>query len=339
MKRFLLVLAVVAGLTLVLTISAHSQRGQVDIVKEEIAFDVKADGSIIVDKVKFNNMTEYFLSDHFRGTNKRCKPVDTKGHESLTDFSRALGSTSDCTQSCTTIKSEYWPSGTYTIPIVFHVIYNKNGTGNIPDSRIINQVAVLNEDYRAINGTLGGNGYDTKIQFELAGITRTQNNSWFNDRGEKRYKQALGWDQNEYLNVYVNSASGYLGYAYFPQTSAGNVYDGVVLLYSACGGRDEGSAPYNQGRTLTHEVGHYLGLYHTFQNGCGTGYCAGDRIADTNAESSPFYGCGSRTTCSSPDPTTNYMDYSEDLCMWQFTAEQANRAVCGLVNYRPSLYY
>jgi Pregnancy-associated plasma protein-A len=339
MKRFLLVLAIVAGLTVVFTLSAHSQKGQIDIVKEEISFDVKADGSIIADTVKFNNMTEYFLSDHFRGTNKRCKPVDAKGHESLTDFSKAMGSTADCTSSCTTIKAEYWPSGTYTIPVVFHVIYKSDGTGNIPDSRIINQVAVLNEDYRAMSGTLGGNGYDTKIQFELAGITRYESDRYFADRNERKYKSLLAWDQNEYLNVYVNSASGYLGYAYFPQTSAGTVYDGVVLLYSACGGRDEGSAPYNQGRTLTHEVGHYLGLYHTFQDGCATGYCAGDRIEDTNAEAAPYYYCGSYSSCGTADPTTNYMDYSEDLCMWQFTAEQSNRAVCSLVNYRPTLYY
>jgi len=338
MKRLLLVLVVIAGLTLAFSLTAHNTDGKIDKLGAEGLFEVQDNGSIVVDNVKFGSMSEYFYSDHFRGTNKRCKPVVMKEVVG-TDLSTVKASASDCTTSCTTIKSEYWPSGVKTIPVVFHVIYNKNGVGNIPDSRIINQVQVLNEDYRAMAGTMGSNGYDVKIQFELAGITRTQNDSWFNDRGEKRYKQALGWDQNIYMNVYTNTASGYLGYAYFPQTSAGSLYDGVVLNYDACGGRNEGSAPYDQGRTLTHEVGHYLGLYHTFQGGCGTGYCAGDLISDTNAESSAFYGCGARTTCSSPDPTTNYMDYSEDLCMWQFTAEQANRAMCSLVNYRSGLYY
>lgn len=343
MKKFSLILAILAGLTLVFSFAADSQDTVIHEELHELAFDVSADGKVKADGVQFKNMTEYFMSDHFRGTNKRCKEVDARvhgvkkhKHEDMIDSTAA--SPSHCTLSCTSIQSEYWPAGVYTIPIVFHIIYKNDGTGNIPDSRIINQVAVLNEDYRAISGTLGGNGFDVRIQFELAGITRTKSNRWFRDRNEN-YKRRLAWDQNEYLNVYTNSASGYLGYAYFPQDSAGEWWDGVVLNYAACGGRNEGSAPYNQGRTLVHEIGHYLGLYHTFQDGCGTGYCAGDRIDDTNPEAAPYYYCGSHTSCGNPDPTTNYMNYSEDLCMWQFTAEQANRAVCGLVNYRSSLYY
>jgi hypothetical protein len=339
MKRFLPVLALVLGLTLLFSMTAHSERGHF-IVKEreQVKFDVKTNGRVIADNIEFKNMSQYFLSDHFRGTNKRCKPVDAQKFGPRTGISVPFGSPSDCSLSCTTIKSEYWPSGAYTIPIVFHVIYKKDGTGNIPDSRIINQVAVLNEDYRAMAGTLGANGYDVKIQFELVGITRHQSNRYFADRNEN-YKKSYGWDPTQYMNVYTNTASGYLGYAYYPQDSAGEWWDGITLNYEACGGRDEGSAPYNQGRTLVHEAGHYLGLMHTFEGGCASGYCAGDRIEDTNPESSPYYYCGSRTTCGSPDPTTNYMDYSEDLCMWQFTAEQANRAVCSLTNYRIGLYY
>ncbi len=343
MKKFSLFLALLAGITLVFSFAADSSKKITQDDLKDLAFDVQANGKVTVDGVQFQSMTEYFLSDHFRGTNKRCKLVDAHDHgvegpKHGDVIDTTSGSPADCSLSCTTIKSEYWPAGTYTIPIVFHVIYKSDGTGNIPDSRIINQVAVLNEDYRAMAGTLGANGYDVKIQFELAGITRTQSNRWFADRNE-RYKQTLAWNQDEYLNVYTNTASGYLGYAYFPQDSAGEWWDGVVLNYAACGGRNEGSAPYDQGRTLVHEIGHYLGLYHTFQDGCGTGYCAGDRINDTNPEAAPYYYCGSYTSCGNPDPTTNYMDYSEDLCMWQFTSEQANRAVCSLVNYRPTLYY
>ncbi len=339
MKKMMFLLAITACLSLISSFNSHAMKKK----DSEREIDVKKllvqeDGTVTIDRLKFKSMSEYFRSDHFRGTGKRCRdPRATLLKEELNRVKR--GSASDCSTNCTTIKGQYWPSGAYTIPIVFHIIHKSDGTGNIPDSRIYNQVDVLNEDFGAIAGSMGANGFDMKIQFELVGITRTAIYWWFHDYSERSYKRRLGWDPRRYLNVYVNSASGYLGYTYFPQDMAGNTRDGVVLNYAACGGRGEGSAPYNQGRTLVHEIGHYLGLYHTFQDGCGNGYCAGDRIDDTNPESSAFYGCGSRSSCGSADPTTNYMNYSDDLCMWQFTAEQANRAVCCLVNYRSQLYY
>jgi len=76
---------------------------------------------------------------------------------------------------------------------------------------------------------------------------------------------------------------------------------------------------------LVHEVGHYFGLLHTFDGGCCNSYTRGDLIMDTNAESTAFYYCGPRTTCGTPDPTTNYMNYSEDLCMYEFTSEQEQK--------------
>jgi len=96
------------------------------------------------------------------------------------------------------------------------------------------------------------------------------------------------------------------------------------------------------GRTATHEVGHYLGLYHTFCGGCGSStacYSTGDLICDTNREQNPTYGCpSSKTSCSSPDPIHNYMDYTDDPCLWEFTPEQVNRIRCTLVYWRPDLY-
>lgn len=301
-------------------------------------FDVLANGNVVVNgTMVFKNMGEYMSSKFFKENGARCllKPSKKKAVSSQLDSIMAVPS--DCDNSQTVIQAEYWPDDAYTIPIVFHVIYKADGTGNIPDSRIINQVAVMNEDYGAIAGTLGELGFDCKIQFELAGITRTENDKWFRDRGvEQTYKTALAWDVNNYMNVYVNSASGYLGYSYLPQDAAGEWWDGVVLLYSACGGRDEGIAGYDQGRTLVHEAGHYLGLLHTFE-GCVDGYTGGDLIDDTPMENTAHYECVQTYTCDTPDPIHNYMNYTYDICMYQFTPEQGNRLVCSLVNYRPDL--
>ncbi len=305
---------------------------------KDSTFDIAADGRVFVDGYVFKNIAEYFKSDYFKDKGKRC---GTKlGSRTGETLDRPMASTTHCTMSRTVIQNEYWPQSTYIIPIVFHIIHKTDGTGNISDQRIIDQVEVLNEDYRAMAGTLGAQGFDTRIQFELADITRTANNTWFQDRNEFQFKNSLGWAPDRYLNVYTNSASGYLGYATLPQEDAGNVVDGVVVLYEVVGGRDvPGAGDFDQGRTLVHEVGHYLGLLHTFEGyGCYTGYQAGDLIADTNSENAEHYGCSQTYTCGTADPIHNYMNYTDDICMYQFTEEQANRAVCSLVNYRPDLY-
>jgi hypothetical protein len=114
----------------------------------------------------------------------------------------------------------------------------------------------------------------------------------------------------------------------------------VRILYSAFGLNAPIGYPYDEGRTTTHEVGHYLGLYHTFQGGCASAsgcYTNGDLICDTNPEASPNSFPCSNSSCGSPDPTTNYMDYSYDTCMTEFTAEQNRRMRCTLVNWRVDL--
>lgn len=303
-------------------------------------FRVKADGSVTVDGHVFQDLKEYIHSDYFREAGKRCGT----DHRRLERWQNTIprGSASDCSNYITTIKSEYYPSATYTIPVVFHVIYNSSGTGNISNELINDQITVLNEDFGAKAGTKGAAGYNTKIQFSLAGITRTQNDSWFNDEDELAYKTTLGWDQSKYLNIYVNTASGYLGYSYLPQdgvTGSNKVYQGVVVLYEAVGGRDNGYDVYDQGRTLVHEIGHHLGLLHTFEgSGCYTGFNAGDLINDTNPENTDHYGCTQTYSCGVADPIHNYMNYTDDSCMTEFTDEQANRMVCSLVNYRPASY-
>lgn len=299
-------------------------------------FSVNRAGEILAGEQSFSNLQEYVSSEYFRGSGKRC---GAKRPDIQFD-SRLEQAVADCTASLTVIQDRYWPDVSYSVQVWWHVIHKSDGTGNISDNIIHDQIAVLNEDFRAMTATMGGQGYDVKIQFELAGITRTENDTWFNDLDEQNYKQALGRDQNHFVNVYSNSASGFLGYAYYPQDSAGSVLDGIVILWESVGGRNNGFGNYDQGRTLVHEMGHYLGLAHTFEGGgaCENSYSAGDLIVDTNAEAGPNYTeCSAASSCGSPDPIHNYMDYSYDSCMYEFTREQANRAVCSLVSYRPYL--
>ncbi|MEQ8765303.1 MAG: zinc metalloprotease [Planctomycetota bacterium] len=297
---------------------------------------------IVVDGVPFYSWQAYTSSQLFRDKELRC----------TSRFSEEIpfAPPSDCAYGSTVIKPEYDPGATIEIPVVVHVIQSTSGQGNIPDFRIESQIDILNEDFLALMGTNGQNGTDTQIRFYLAnvdpngnptnGITRTTNNSWFNDSGT--YFNTLAWDTNRYLNIYTNQASGALGYVPdLPQGGlVGSKSDRVVCLWSAFGRNAPIGAPYNQGRTVTHEVGHYLGLWHTFDRGCGTSSCysTGDAICDTNRESGPVFGCpGSSTSCGSSDPFHNYMDYSDDLCMEEFTPEQTNRMRCTLEFWRPNL--
>jgi len=313
---------------------------------------VDQDGSVTVDGEFFPSTLALQLSDTFqKNGHLRCGTRST-GHTKALPTKAA----SDCTLNSTTIKSEYNPaSGSlYQVPVVFHVIKKTDGTGDIATSFITSQIDILNEDYRALVGTPGANGTDTKIQFFLAttdpngnptsGITVTTSNTYFVDPGPgatNPMKQALNWDPTRYLNLYSNDANGALGYATFPQEDAGTYQDGVVLLWSSVGRDNPDGGIYDQGRTATHEVGHYFGLLHTFQDGCGSAsapYTTGDRIADTARQQSANFNCpAGATSCSSLDPIENYMNYTQDTCMDLFTSEQTNRMRCSIINYRPNL--
>ena len=220
------------------------------------------------------------------------------------------------------------------IPVAFHVVYkqNKQGVtvGDVPQSQVQDQIDVLNAAY-------AGTGFS----FYLASLDYTKKNKWFNKCGntnqEKKMKQALAIDPANNLNMYTCKPSGgILGWAYFPSSyPESSFWHGTVLLYSTLPGGS--AAPYNLGDTGTHEVGHYLGLYHTFQGGCSG---SGDQVADTPAEASPAYGCPvGRDTCSGggPDPIFNFMDYTDDACMDEFTGGQASRMQAQTALYRPSL--
>ena len=284
----------------------------------------------------------FFAHDH-----QRCGTPDPR----LLPGVPGIDSPGDCTLSRTIPDAQYDPSaGVYRIPVVVHIIQRTDGRGSMPDSRVLSQIEVLNEDFRALDGSLGAPGTDTAIEFFLAtedpdgnpttGITRSTNNTWYDDRGS--YWDVLAWDTNRYMNIYTNSARGFLGYVpNLPQGGiVGRPEDRVVVNHDAFG-RGAPLRPFDLGRTATHEVGHYLGLYHTFDGGCGTSSCntTGDVICDTNGQSSPTFGCPtSSRSCGQPAPFDNYMDYSDDRCMNKFTAEQALRMRCTLENYRGQLY-
>jgi len=222
---------------------------------------------------------------------------------------------------------------TVTIPVVFHVI-SEDGTranGNIPDSMINAQMAVLNESYA---GTTGGAA--TEFAFQLSAINRLTRPAFYpigyGSSAEAQMKSQLRRGGKETLNIYTGDlTSGLLGWATFPQTTL-STYDGVVVLAESLPG---GSAvPYDGGDTATHEVGHWLNLYHTFQGGCST---TGDQVADTPAERSPASGCPTgRNTCTTAgvDPIHNFMDYTIDSCMTEFTAGQATRMLNAWNAYR-----
>jgi len=260
----------------------------------------------------------------------------------------------DCSANFTNPAAEYAPDagGTIRIPVVVHVIQNTFGVGNLPDSRVQSQIQILNEDFQAIPGSNGAPGTNSRIEFALAtrdpsgnstsGIMRYTNNQWFND--SVAYEPIISWDTNRYLNFYtVDLGGGLLGYANIPQIGGvGGPFDGVHISYQFFGA-NAAEIPFHLGRTTTHEVGHYLGLYHTFEGGCSGNnspgcYSTGDVICDTTQESQPTFGCpGALNSCGAPAPFRNYMDYSDDNCMNNFTQEQIRRMRCTLLNFRPAL--
>ncbi|BCL14944.1 zinc metalloprotease [Micromonospora sagamiensis] len=220
-----------------------------------------------------------------------------------------------------------------TIPVVVHVIQRDStrAGGNIPDSMVSSQISVLNQSF---SGATGGTA--TAFAFQLQKINRVTNPSWYpivqGSSAERSMKTSLREGGKGTLNIYLGELSDdLLGWATFPTRRLSSM-DGVVVLSESLPG---GTATnYNQGDTGTHEVGHWLNLYHTFQGGCAS---SGDSVSDTPAEASPAFECPTgRDTCSTAglDPITNFMDYTYDSCMYQFTPGQASRMLTAWNAYR-----
>lgn len=210
---------------------------------------------------------------------------------------------------------------TIEIDTYFHVVAASNSLsgGYVPQSQLTAQLAVLNEAYAPHS-----------IHFNLIETDYTVNSNWANDGAELAMKRALRKGGYSALNIYfLRDASGNLGYCYYPvATSAGSndfYYDGCSIYYATVPGGSE--TGYNEGHTVTHEVGHFLGLAHTFEGNSCTG--AGDAVADTPQQLSATSGCPEgRDSCPRQDgldPIHNYMDYSTDACYEEFTAGQQTR--------------
>jgi hypothetical protein len=232
-----------------------------------------------------------------------------------------------------------------TIPVVVHIVY-RTAAQNISDAQVQSQIQVLNEDFRRLNADAVNTpslfqsvAADAEIQFCLAtrdplgnptnGITRTQTTktsfSVYTD--DVKYSSQGGkdaWPTDQYLNIWVcNLGGSVLGYAQFPNGGPAAT-DGVVIDYRYFGRGGSAQAPYNKGRTATHEVGHWLNLRHIW----GDAQCGDDYVNDTPVQRGPNYGCPTfpKPSCgNTSDMFMNYMDYTDDACMNLFSQGQKTR--------------
>ena len=232
-------------------------------------------------------------------------------------------------------------ANTRVIPVAFHIIYRTDGVGNISNAEINAQLDRLNAGY----------GLSQYYSFSLDRITRTQNNAWYDDMrqgsaNETNMKNALAVNPATTLNFYITRTKnptggavlGFARYPWDPNNESSKMHGVVVMNYSLPGGLNENSQ-YNDGDTGVHEVGHFMGLYHTFEGYSCSG--SGDFVSDTPAHKTENFFCDSNSdTCPSvplKDPIHNYMNYTPDACMTQFTNGQVARIDWAMQTYRPTM--
>ena len=301
------------------------------------------DGAMTVDGVRYASLEAYVASDAFRRNGATCTTADVVALPHAVPLIA-----SDCTDARTVINPSY-DVGEITVPVVFHVVTKTNGTGKVDAAHIASQLDELNQVYNPPGAVAG-------LRFVLAnrdpdgkptsGVEYVANDAWFADPGPgvaNPMRQALSWNPARYMNIFTNDGGGSLGYTLLPFGTL-NADDGITLQWNVVGRNPPLGAPYDLGTVAAHEVGHYFGLLHTFNNGCGSAsapYTTGDLIADTTPTAQPVFNCGPAASgCSFGSqiaPADNFMDYSVDVCRMRFSPEQFNRMRCATYNYRPAL--
>ncbi|MDJ1467508.1 zinc metalloprotease [Xanthocytophaga flava] len=236
-------------------------------------------------------------------------------------------------------------NGVIEIPVVVNVLY-RTAAENISDTQIQSQIDALNEDYNATNADF------TLVPATFSGVKANVGIRFVLDQTVRKSTNKRSWNTNDYmkissrggidptssatkLNLWVCTLSNdILGYAQFP--GGASATDGVVILNTAFGRTGTAAAPFNKGRTATHEVGHWLNLRHIW----GDATCGTDYVNDTPLHNTANYGCpaaGHKSTCTGTpvEMTMNYMDYTDDACMYMFSNGQKSRMLATFVSGGP----
>ena len=270
---------------------------------------------------------------HAIKTSWLCNPFST----SLTPMSRLLGNSTargdeareprlaDTAEEVPAYAGSHGAGFAATVDVYVHSVTD-GSTGAVSDADVAKQIQVLNNGFSGQEG-----GFPTGFTFVLAGLDRTDNAEWFyagpGTSAERDMKKALHQGDASDLNIYLTTAGAYLGWAYFPSTYKTKPWiDGIVIDWASMFRTStQYKGAYDLGKTVTHETGHWVGLYHVFQGGCNN---YGDYVDDTPPQLIATRGCPEgQDSCKEPglDSIHNYMDYSYDSCYNQFTVGQTAR--------------
>ena len=304
---------------------------------------------------------EMIMSEQPKSRQCGTMPVHERHLRTNPEYMRARAASETYARSFGLMRGMMARSGVTVIPVVVHVVHNTGSPEqNISDAQINSQILVLNRDFRKRNSDVSTTPSvflpftaDARIEFELAktdpqgnttsGITRTQTTatSFTDDDGVKAGSSGGQdpWSVDKYLNIWVCNLQPWLGYAQFPGGPAAT--DGVVITHTAFGTTGSAAAPFNLGRTATHEIGHWLNLRHIWGDD-GTGCNGSDFVDDTPNQGGPNYGTPTfpRITCENDpngDMFMNYMDYVDDAAMVMFTEGQLERMQATLDSDRSTI--